>query len=446
MLARPERETAGSGLLPLLRQSCLPFSALFLLTASLAISRTGRDVVYLQGAGLRNLPLACLGMAVLAPAVAKAMLTAMRRWGPHRVRLALPLATAVVLISAPSWPASGAAMALLFIFIPVIFGVLLSMTWLLAAEKAPEAPGARSRFFSIVGASPMLGSIAGAAAARSLAHFVPPAGFFPVGAILLGIASALTAASGRAVERKRTGGSPGGEVFTSGVSLTKSLPGALIRILIAVAAASSATGVLVEYLFFLNALASHPSPGGSAKYFADLYLWLNAGSLVIQLAALPWLQRKLGLGGSLVLVPVVVFGAASLFAIRVLSCLAVRIVEGGLKSSLYRSSWEQSFTLMTSNVRTAAKVLIDGLASRLGEGIAAAGLMIAGAILPVSWNKPVILAAALACVALLWTISVARLRRMIDRHEDWIRASALNSEAPPPDCCMLTATLGRRTG
>lgn len=429
--------------IPLWWHHFLPRLVLFLLTASLTITRTGRDVIYVRGGGVRDLPLAYLSMSVLAPAVAMAVLAAMVKWGSQKVRLALPIATAIFLLSAPAWATSRPALAFLFIFIPVVFGVILSTAWLFAAESAPTGRARRSRSFAMVGAASMLGSIAGAGVARILAARAGPAQYLTIGAVVLLLASALIASGRRSIRWDRPAGMAD-EAVPPISSLKLILSEGVVRSLMSVVVAASATGVLVEYLFYMSASAAQPSLHASTRYFAGLYFWLNSGGLALQLLVQPTLQRRLGLGKSLMFVPMAVCVTSLLFAVRFLPAAAVRIVEGGLKSSFYRSGWEQSYTLVAKDLRAMTKVLIDGVASRLGEGAAAVGLMIGAAALPVTWNRPAIITAALVCVVLAWAVSVNALRRMIAKHEACVAASEDNPEEPPMDCCVLTATLGRR--
>ncbi|MBI4907269.1 MAG: hypothetical protein HY820_26835 [Acidobacteria bacterium] len=393
---------------------------------------------------MKDLPLAYLCISILAPVVAMATLAAMVKWGSRKVRVALPMAVAILLLTAPYWANSRPALAFLFIFIPVIFGVILSAAWLLAAESVVGGQDERIRAFSVIGAASMLGSVAGAGAARIMAASVDPSQYFTIGAVILLAASALIAAGHHFIPRLPSAYNPSGDLIPPLPSLKPLLAEAFVRSLFIVVIAASATGVLVEYLFYANASNSPTASSGGATYFANLYLWLNGGGLALQLAALPFLQRRLGLGQSLLLVPAAVCVTSLLFAVRFVPASTLRIVEGGLKSSFYRSGWEQSYTLVAKDVRAVTRILIDGVASRLGEGIAALGLMIGLAPLPSTWNRPAITAVALLGVVLTWAVSVNTMRKLIEGHEACVVASERDPEGHPVDGCALTATLGRR--
>ena len=50
--------------------------------------------------------------------------------------------------------------------------------------------------------------------------------------------------------------------------------------------------------------------------------------------------------------------------------------EGGVKSSIHRTSWEQAYLSVAKPVRARTKVLVDGLAARVAEGLAAVALLL----------------------------------------------------------------------
>jgi ATP/ADP translocase len=61
--------------------------------------------------------------------------------------------------------------------------------------------------------------------------------------------------------------------------------------------------------------------------------------------------------------------AATAFSLAVL-----RVTEGGLRSSVHRSIWEQAFVPVDASERSLVKIAIDGVGARIAEGIAAVGL------------------------------------------------------------------------
>lgn len=427
----------------------LPATALFLVAAALLVTRTGRDALYVQEGGAAGLPLAYLGVSVLAPLFAMAALWAMLRFGGRAVRAAAPLLMAALQLSVPLWAAPGPtpAMTLLFILVPVVYGVLLSSAWLLAAEMAQSCGPARTRAFALFGASAMLGSLCGAGLARAAAQRVEPSLFFTLGATLL-IGAALTTLRAQALfpspsppPTRRL------DRLLPFAALGAASADRFVRTLILAVAAASMAGVVVEFLFYLHvgSMDSGPDP---AVQFANLYLWLHVSGLALQLLVLPLVQSRAGLGSTLALTPLLLAGAGLLFALRLLPVGGLRIAEGGLKSSFYRSSWEQSYTLVADNVRGVVKILVDGIASRLGEGLAAVALL----LLVHRFGIPAEGVGALAVHALLlfalavWIAGILMVRRLIQHHEACVGEAHLDPEHHPTEGCSLTATLGRHLG
>jgi len=61
--------------------------------------------------------------------------------------------------------------------------------------------------------------------------------------------------------------------------------------------------------------------------------------------------------------------AATAFSLSVL-----RVTEGGVRSSVHRSIWEQAFIPIDSNERSTVKIAADSIAARIAEGLAAIAL------------------------------------------------------------------------
>ena len=134
------------------------------MSAAFLLARTARDALFMTGGGVYALPFAYLGIAALSVPAAFGMLGAMRRFGVRRVRVAAPLAMSAVLLSfaALARPGGGPTMTVFFVVLPLAFGVLFSVTWLLCADVMDGEPRATlARAYSLVGAGSILGSLAG---------------------------------------------------------------------------------------------------------------------------------------------------------------------------------------------------------------------------------------------------------------------------------------------
>ena len=78
----------------------------------------------------------------------------------------------------------------------------------------------------------------------------------------------------------------------------------------------------------------------------------------------------------------------------ILARSGLRLVEGGLKMSIHRSNWEQAFSPLGYAHRSAAKLVVDGMSARIGEGLAAIILLL--------WLSSVHLETELSALRLGW--------------------------------------------
>jgi ATP/ADP translocase len=117
---------------------------------------------------------------------------------------------------------------------------------------------------------------------------------------------------------------------------------------------------------------------GNANFFANFYILLNFSSLLLQLFATPKIQDKVGLRGGLMVLPLALIGGATFVtaAATAVSRSVLRVTEGGLRSSVHRSIWEQAFIAVDSIDRSSVKIMVDGIAARIAEAIGAVAILV----------------------------------------------------------------------
>ena len=120
---------------------------------------------------------------------------------------------------------------------------------------------------------------------------------------------------------------------------------------------------------------------GNANFFANFYIMLNFGSLLLQLFVTPKIQNKIGVGGGLMILPFALIGGAGFAsaAATAFSLSVLRVTEGGLRSSVHRSIWEQAFIPVDSSERSLVKIAVDGVGARIAEGHRRRGIVYLGA-------------------------------------------------------------------
>lgn len=411
-------------------------AALFLMTAAFVLVKTGRDALYFQDGGLYDLPLAYVGIAVLSVPTAFLMLSLMRRLGPRRARVLAPLGVAGALLgfSGVVRPGGGLLMTAFFVLVPLAFGVLFSASWLLAADLLAGAPRPQmAHAYSRVGAASILGGVAGGLLARMLAPRIEVSALLVLAAAALAASVAVTA---RAQNRFPPAARPGPGTGSAPVDFRTVLKQRYPVLLLVVGMTASLVGVLVEFQLYLVAATAGNRGRENASFFAGVYVVLNGAALIVQLYVMPWLQRTLGVSGSLHVLPALLVGGAAgvLASASLFSRSLLRVVEGGLKASIHRVNWEQAYLPLDGSHRPAAKILVDGMGARIAEGLAAlllflwVRLAVAGGV-PLerraSW-----LGYALFAASLVW---VALTRALVRDLAPAAAPEAFRLDVPPPD-------------
>ena len=430
-----------------------PALALFVTTAAFILTKTGRDALYVQEGGIYALPWAYIGIAALAPVFAGGILALMRWLGVRPARVASLLAMAAFQVGV-TWiarPGGDAVMTGVFMIIPLGYGVLLSVVWLLGSELL-EGWDERSRAasYAIFGAASMAGGGAGAGLARVLSGSFEPQMFFAVGAVGLVMAAGILRYAQRRFPlvspkapsddaRKKKGAMP------SMRDIGEQIGHPYIKSLLATALAAGFVGVLIEFLFFYSVAASMGSGQENSAFFSGFYLTLTVGSLVLQLTATPLLQRFAGVRGSLLVLPISI-AAGSILVVAGgvgLGYFGLRVLEGGLKSSVHRSNWEQTYGRISQAKRSIIKVIIEGMGVRMAEGVA--GLLIVGWLHFIARKAvspdPLSLNITLLAGVVGWLTASLALFLSTET------PAAVSSAPPlgptqPPEGCPVTATLG----
>ena len=429
------------------RRAMFVGAAIFLIAAAFVLAKTARDALFVQGRGLRDLPSAYIGIALLSGPLAWMVLGLLGQVGARTVRLVLPVATAVVLLglSTVVRPGGGGLMTAFFMFVPLMWGVIFSVSWLLASDLLDGAGDRETaRGFATVGASAIGGGVVAGLVGRTAAPYLDSAAFLWASAAALLSAAVVQGVAHRRYPPAARGGA--GRPSTQPI-LRTFLASEYARLLLAVGMAAGAVGVLVELQFYLAAATAGGTERQQAALFASFYLALNFTAFVIQIWIMPRVQHRLGIGGSLLVLPVVLVGGALGLAASatLVAASAVRVTEGSLKSSLHRSSWELAYLPLGPAERPAAKVIVDGMGARIAEGVVALAFLM--------WLRYVVadgdlaeqnaawIPVLLALAASGWVLSTRRLRRRLQLDRD---AAVHAVPGPPTGACPVTATLGEQ--
>jgi ATP/ADP translocase len=434
------------------RQRALyPALCLGILTAAFIIAKTGRDALFFQGKGIFQLPVATMMITAASLPLAILFVKAMKSFGARPARVALMFFSALALaLSAPFLHAGESTLLFnVFIFIPSAFGVMFASLWLLASDIFETIPKQQSAAaFGKIGASSLAGGMAGGFIAKTISPLVEPKWLIFIGAMMILIVVGLVIqvhakyptnlASKEADDEKS---------FRYLAPLAK--PYAFTLLLVAMTGALA--GLLIDVQFYISATSAAMGSKGNANYFANFYIMLNFGSLLLQIFVTPRIQNKIGVGGGLMILPFALVGGAGFAsaAATAFSLAVLRVTDGGLRSSVHRSIWEQAFIPVDSSERSLVKIAVDGVGARFAEGVAAAGLYVwvqrvapGGNVigpLDTRWMAWLTLA-----TVLVWLLITQRLRAQVQRTIP--AGPKLQAELDCvrfPDQCPCTTELGK---
>lgn len=345
--------------------------------------KTGRDATFFQHGGLWHLPTAYLWIAMASLPAGMIHLNALKRWGTRRSRTGLLILTSLLFLSFSPFiqPEQQTAVYILFILTPVVFAGVFASAWLLAGDLLEEAGAEERRWvYSRIGAGSMVGGILGGGLASVLSPAFSPGLLVALGSLFL------LAVAWLVFRAHRTNPVPAGKAVAEDPATHRQedSDGALIQNggllsqpyvagLLGVSALAALAALFIDFQFYAAVTLTGYN---TADFFGGFYALLNLAALVLQLAVTPKLQAKLGVGRSLTVLPLALLGGVGLaiYSSSLLARSIPKLTESGVKASIHRSAWEQVFLPISPRYRDTAKMVVDGLSSRLAEGLGAAVL------------------------------------------------------------------------
>lgn len=355
----------------------LSFGVLMLTVGAYTIVKVVRDAIFLANFGVSDLSLIAVGLAVLSGFVVTAYLRLAR--GASRAQLIAATNLVVVLSLLALWYGLSRPNTLpwlpwvLYVW-SSLFGVfMVTQFWLLAGDLFDSREA--KRLFGPIGAGAICGGVLGGGASQTLASALGAPTLLLVAAGLLVASTGLSSAAWRlrpieathrTAEDKGQGASIGG---LRNPSLIRSIAVAFLLF-------TTATTLLD---WQLKSVAKAEFAGRSdemAAFFGQLFTYLSAAALLMQVLSTGWLLRRFGVGvGRLILPSCLLFGCAFIIGqaylpLSLLGILAgVKVVESSLRFSVDKTSQELTWLPVTGRQRQRYKSLVDTAGDRLGTGL-----------------------------------------------------------------------------
>jgi ATP/ADP translocase len=409
---------------------------LFGIMAAHALLETARDALFLAKLGPAHLASAYFAIAVIALVA----VCAVRRWGGRRS----PRRALIGFLAAAAGGTAGIAVTITTA--PAVVFVLYVWTGLVATLTVPALwmlvdrvlrIGDAKKLFGAIGAGGVLGALLGSAAATGLAQLVDAHHLISVAAAVFAVtAIAAIAIAPEAIPapvrpRRRRERTPERQA-------------SYVRWLLLAGLLSTITLTFGD-LMFKRILAERVADHELATTFGAIYTVLNLIGLLVQLVVTPRLLERLGVGGALTVLPLVVFATVMGFVLTGagIAIVALKLGDGGLRHSVHRVATEILFLPIAEAVRETARPLIDAIGQRGGQAAAAVTTF---AIATASSGTGV-LALVTAIAAAAWLVSIIFTRRAyVQQFRDTLDAGEIHRDVRIPtldhdSISMLTGAL-----
>jgi hypothetical protein len=329
------------------------------------IGKATRDALFLSNFPVARLPIALLAGSIVSAAVVRLTTYLVARWGPARV---LPVAFAMhgvlVLVEWALATRFERQIAIVFyVHMVAVSAPIVSVFWSVVSEAFD--PHTARQVIGRIGAGATLGGVLGGAMAWGASKVTTVPTMLGVMAILSGVGAWGAGALARGTRDSR--------VRPAAVAPRRSALAALrqtpyLRLLAILVLLGALIQSLLDYALGAQATATY---GGGARllaFFAIFQTVVGVISFLVQLSANRVALDRLGVGGTMALLPggVVALGALALGVPSLVTVALQRGAEALLRASLFRSAYEVLFTPVAPALKRPTKTMIDVSFDRIG--------------------------------------------------------------------------------
>lgn len=341
--------------------------------AQLVAGKAARDAMFLSTFDVRSLPIVVLVAALASLGSALLMSRAMALWTPARV---VPVCLSLsAILYAVEWtlldPQPRLTAIMTYIHVAVFGSALIAGFWSVVNESFDPHSAKRSvRGIAMGGtAGGALGGLAGYTLGGS-------AGLHATLVLLCVLNLACVPAVIRVAHRGARGPVLVDKQVGLGMSVFKEVP--YLRQLAILVALAAVVSALLDYVMSAAVAGAIKDPKELVAFFALFHMGVGLSSFAVQaLFTRPSLE-KLGLAGTIALLPgsILLAGGVAIVSPNLLSAVALRGTESLFASSLYRASYELLYTPLPRAQKRPAKVLIDVGVDRVGTVLGSGVVML----------------------------------------------------------------------
>jgi AAA family ATP:ADP antiporter len=255
--------------------------------------------------------------------------------------------------------------------------VLFSQGWLVAANVFDSREA--KRLYGLLGLGAVVGAGIGSAVTTFTVKIVGTRNLILACAVMVVLAFAAFLCATRQRRASLAGARAAG---TEDVSFSASDILAAVgryrhlQVIIAIILITFIVDELVDFQF--QAVAKHTYRGDHlTAFFGGFYMYLNAISLVLQLFFTAWVVRRVGVGGTLQIMPIsiTIASLASALVPGLISVVTLRLAEAVNRYTFNRTGMELLYLPLPADLKNRTKAFVDIFVDRFGRGVA--GILLA---------------------------------------------------------------------
>jgi AAA family ATP:ADP antiporter len=374
------------------------FATLLLIITGHSTLETARDALVLTRLPPQSLAIVYVAVAICVLPAVRLSGRVTARMGPRKA-LAGGLVTATVLLLGlyallVHRSAAAAVAVTVYVTSGLIGAVLVPVYWNLLASIFNVAQG--RRLLRFVGAGGVLGGALGSWVSAALLTVVHSRTLLLVSAGVFLFTSCVVFVIPAGAEPARAAAAAGSN--RRGMDALRGEP--FLRRIALLVVVSTAAALFVDYSFKWTIARTVPHHE-IARFVARTYAWLNLASLLAQILVTGALLRRIGVARAVVVTPLLLLGGAGGYIVlsALWASLALKVVDGTLHNSVYRTTTELLYLPVSAAARERAKPFIDGVIARLTQAVAGILLLTLGQFDYLSSPR---LAAIAAAAILVW--------------------------------------------
>ena len=348
---------------------------IFLVIAVLLIIKPTVNALFLSELGIEQLPFAFLLVAITAITTSYFYSKAISRFSLKRVIELTIISSILILIGLgillSFHVVSGVLLYFFYIWVAIYAVLSASQFWILAnlVFSIREA----KRLFGFIGSGAILGGIIGGYLTSILAPLIGNENLMFVAAFLLFFCIPLLRRiwnirvnKNGTIKKHKT------SAHASEPPIKLILQSKHLTYIASIVAVSVVVAKLVDYLFSDFASSAIPDADELTSFFAFWFSTFNLLSLFIQLFFTHRIVGIWGVGFSLLLLPIGIFGGSILFLLlpELSAVVVIKAMDGVLKQSIHKSASELLTLPLPFELKNKTKSFIDVVIDSLATGIA----------------------------------------------------------------------------